>query len=263
MGDPTPNGAAGRAATSLSPPWDCARSAARTPRSPGSPRGSRPSWSSHDATAPAAAARRIVAAPLDRRRGVARRRDRRSPGRVRRTRAPERAGVARAAGTGARQSGWRLRFATSRLVPSARPRRPWAVADVGHEGRSRWAWLSDGRYALRAAEAPPGPLRRHRRHARAGAGRQRHHLHAGRRALPAAVPLRRRRAARRRRLRAGERPARGSLVGRAGGLPRLGAREHDAHRLRRRGLLGPESLGGRSAGAARGLPRHARDSSAR
>ena len=43
----------------------------------------------------------------------------------------------------------------SRVLPSARPRRHWPVLDVGADSRSRWAWLSDGRYALRAVMHRP------------------------------------------------------------------------------------------------------------
>ena len=50
--------------------------------------------------------------------------------------------------------GLSLRFTASRVLPSARPRRAWTVPDAC-EGRSRWAWLSDGRYALRALAHRP------------------------------------------------------------------------------------------------------------
>jgi predicted permease len=51
--------------------------------------------------------------------------------------------------------GLSLRFATSRLVPSMRPPRRWAVPELATDGRSRWAWLNDGRYALRALRHRP------------------------------------------------------------------------------------------------------------
>ena len=152
--------------------------------------------------------------------------------------------------------GLALRFATSRLVPSMRPRRRWAIADIGHDDHSRWAWLTDGRYALRALRHRPGL---------SGAIVVTLALALAANAaiftLADALYLRPFRFTgvdrlRRGRLRAGERSARGSFVGRPGRLPRLDPREHDAHRLCRRGFLGPESLGGGSAGAARGLSRH-------
>ena len=49
-----------------------------------------------------------------------------------------------------------LRFATSRVLPSARPRRHWPVPDVGADSRSRWAWLSDVAHAGRAVVQRPG-----------------------------------------------------------------------------------------------------------
>ena len=205
--------------------------------------------------APAAAARRIAAAPLHPRPGMARRRHRGPPRRVRRARPADRGRRPRADGTGVRRIGLSLRFATSRLVPSLRPRRRWAVPDIASDGRSRWAWLSDGRYALRALRHRP---------ALSGAIVATLALALAANAtiftLADALYLRPFRFAGVDRLvvvaSAPERdPLADRIVGRPGRLSATGSGEHDARRFRRGGLLGPESVRGRSARAACGLSR--------
>jgi predicted permease len=49
-----------------------------------------------------------------------------------------------------------LRFTTSRVMPSLGPRRRRIQPDEHSDWRSRWAWLTDGRYALRALRHRPG-----------------------------------------------------------------------------------------------------------
>jgi putative ABC transport system permease protein len=66
--------------------------------------------------------------------------------------------------TGARRASrwyWRqavsiaCRVSASRLVPGGSMRRPWRVPVPDDEGRTRWAWLRDVRYATRALMARP------------------------------------------------------------------------------------------------------------
>ena len=157
-----------------------------------------------------------------------------------------------AAGPGHRRAGVG-RAAAARLgVPET-----LAAADRRRRARRPFAWTA--RRALRVARARRSPvaLGRHRRHAGAGAGGQRHRLQPGRCTLPPAVPL----------LPASigwsssprrpeTRPARRPQLRRAGRLPRLGrARARTLTRLRRRRLLGSEPLGRGRARATGGLSR--------
>ncbi|MEZ5288532.1 MAG: ABC transporter permease [Vicinamibacterales bacterium] len=48
-----------------------------------------------------------------------------------------------------------LRLSASRVVPAMAPKRPYRLPDADAEPRTRWAWLRDVRYALRALTARP------------------------------------------------------------------------------------------------------------
>jgi predicted permease len=62
---------------------------------------------------------------------------------------------------GARRWYWRqavalaARFTMARVVPAAAPRRPLFLAEPEVEGRTRWGWTRDARYALRAVVHRP------------------------------------------------------------------------------------------------------------